>query len=118
MNLFVVLYSFTYTGIYYEEYFKLNCIVNYDANTGSLQSAGTYHDASDNTATLNNSKVLVPGELSGEEAEGILYMRLEEKLARDVYTVLGNTWNARIFENIKLAEQNHMDAVKRLISKV
>ena len=44
-------------------------------------------------------------------------MRIEEKLARDVYTVLGDKWNARVFLNIKLSEQTHMDAVKRMLDK-
>jgi hypothetical protein len=61
--------------------------------------------------------MLTPGELSAEEAEGLIYMRQEEKVARDVYTVLGQTWNLNIFTNIITSEQNHMDAVKRLIIK-
>lgn len=66
-----------------------------------------------------NSKdvVLLPGELSAGEAEGLLYMRQEEKVARDVYTILGQSWNLNIFTNIIISEQNHMDAVKRLILK-
>ncbi|HEY6906555.1 MAG TPA: DUF2202 domain-containing protein [Ignavibacteriaceae bacterium] len=61
--------------------------------------------------------MLVPGNLSAEEAAGIIFMRQEEKLMRDVYTVLGQTWNLNIFLNIVSSEQNHMDAVKRLIIK-
>lgn len=44
-------------------------------------------------------------------------MRLEEKLTRDVYTTLGNTWSYKIFLNINTAEQTHMEAVKRLLIK-
>ena len=56
-------------------------------------------------------------DLSQEERDGLIHMRIEEKLARDVYTVLGNTWNARVFLNIKLSEQAHMDAVKKMLAK-
>lgn len=53
--------------------------------------------------------------LTDIEEEGILYMRQEEKVARDVYLLLGDTWNLSIFKNIASSEQNHMDAIKKLI---
>jgi hypothetical protein len=52
-----------------------------------------------------------------EEIDGLIHMRIEEKLARDVYTVLGTTYNAQVFLNIKLSEQAHMTAVKRMLDK-
>jgi hypothetical protein len=52
-----------------------------------------------------------------EEIDGLIYMRIEEKLARDVYTVMGTTYNAQVFLNIKLSEQAHMTAVKRMLDK-
>ena len=57
------------------------------------------------------------GELSEAEKEGILYMREEEKLARDVYLRLYEIWGLQIFRNIADSEQTHMDAVKLLISR-
>jgi hypothetical protein len=56
-------------------------------------------------------------DLSNDEIDGLTHMRIEEKLARDVYTVLGDKWNARVFLNIKISEQTHMDAIKRLLIK-
>ena len=53
--------------------------------------------------------------LSDAEAGGILFMREEEKLARDVYLGLGELWDLRIFENIAASEQRHMDAILGLI---
>ena len=44
-------------------------------------------------------------------------MRIEEKLARDVYIVMGDLWNHKVFLNIQLSEQKHMDAIKRLLDK-
>jgi hypothetical protein len=53
--------------------------------------------------------------LTDAETDGILFMREEEKLARDVYLGLGALWDLRIFENIAAAEQRHMDEVLGLI---
>ena len=55
--------------------------------------------------------------LSQEEVEAILYMREEEKLARDVYLTLYNKTGLPIFENIARSEQTHMDMVLELIKK-
>jgi len=56
-------------------------------------------------------------ELSAEEIEGILYMREEEKLARDVYLTLYEQWGLPIFQNIANSEQTHMDAIGTLIDR-
>lgn len=52
-----------------------------------------------------------------EEIDGLIHMRIEEKLARDVYTVMGTTYNSQVFLNIKLSEQAHITAVKRMLDK-
>ncbi|MDO9086440.1 MAG: DUF2202 domain-containing protein [Anaerolineaceae bacterium] len=54
-------------------------------------------------------------ELTQNEIDALLFMREEEKLARDVYQTLFDKWNLAIFENIAKSEQRHMDAVKTLI---
>jgi hypothetical protein len=56
-------------------------------------------------------------ELSQEEQDGLIHMRIEEKLARDVYIVMGELWNHKVFLNIQLSEQKHMEAIKRLLDK-
>ena len=53
--------------------------------------------------------------LSDAEMDGILFMREEEKLARDVYLRLYEIYPLRPFLNISKSEQAHMDAVKYLI---
>jgi hypothetical protein len=53
--------------------------------------------------------------LTETEADTILFMKQEEKLARDVYLTLHARWGATIFYNIASSEQNHMNAVNRLI---
>ncbi len=55
--------------------------------------------------------------LSEEEANGLLYMVEEEKLARDVYLTLYNETGIQVFEMIAGSEQRHMDAVLSLIEK-
>jgi hypothetical protein len=55
--------------------------------------------------------------LSAEEIQGILFMREEEKLARDVYLTLYEQWELAIFKNIASSEQTHMDAVGTLIER-
>jgi hypothetical protein len=57
-------------------------------------------------------------DLTDEEIESLLFMREEEKLARDVYLTLGNLYNSlKIFENIANSEQRHMDSIKNLLDK-
>lgn len=53
--------------------------------------------------------------LSEAEAEGIIFMREEEKVARDVYLTLGEIWDVPVFSNIAASEQQHMDAILGLI---
>jgi hypothetical protein len=55
--------------------------------------------------------------LTDQETSDLLFLREEEKLARDVYLVLYDTWHTRIFTNIAKSEQNHMDAVLLLLEK-
>jgi len=56
-------------------------------------------------------------DISQEEIDGLIHMRIEEKLARDVYTVFDNLYNYKVFQNISISEQKHMDAIKRLLVK-
>ncbi|HMT75744.1 MAG TPA: DUF2202 domain-containing protein [Chitinophagaceae bacterium] len=55
--------------------------------------------------------------LNQKEKEAILYMREEEKLARDVYNAMYEKWEVNPFGNIRQSEQHHMDRVKELITK-
>lgn len=60
---------------------------------------------------------LPPESLNDDELNSLTIMREEEKLARDVYQGLSAKYNAKIFTNIALAEQTHMDAVLILLNK-
>ncbi|WP_456440950.1 DUF2202 domain-containing protein, partial [Caldithrix abyssi] len=56
-------------------------------------------------------------EVSPAEAEGLIFMREEEKLARDVYLTLYGQWSLAVFVNISVSEQMHFDAMGYLLQK-
>ncbi len=56
-------------------------------------------------------------DLSAEESASLLFMREEEKLARDVYNTLAATWGQTTFTNIASSEQMHMDEIKILLDR-
>lgn len=56
-------------------------------------------------------------QLTDDEASGILYVREEEKLARDVYLTLYDVWGAPVFERIAQSEVQHMAAMLTLIER-
>ena len=53
--------------------------------------------------------------ISATEAADLRFMREEEKMARDVYLTLYDTWGMSVFSNISSSEQSHMDAILRLL---
>ncbi|MHB1355009.1 MAG: DUF2202 domain-containing protein [Anaerolineae bacterium] len=55
--------------------------------------------------------------LSAAEEADLLFMREEEKLARDVYQAFDDLWGVRIFGNIAQSEQKHMDAILTLLEQ-
>ena len=54
--------------------------------------------------------------LSQREQADLLFMREEEKVARDVYLTLYQVWRLPVFSIIATSEQQHMDAVLNMIS--
>ena len=108
-------------------------IIGFNSCTEEVQSDNSYTDMElrnnkNNTGNTNNShnnadmcaciESNYPAEeLSDVEIAGLTQMREEEKLARDVYITLFNTWNQKVFDNISKAEQRHMDAVLCLLNK-
>lgn len=56
-------------------------------------------------------------DLTTDEEELLIFMREEEKLARDVYIMLYDKWGQKTFNNISNSEQQHTDAIKMLIEK-
>jgi hypothetical protein len=76
-------------------------------------------DAIENLEVAESGNIAsAPGlvtDLSDDEIAGLLYMREEEKLARDVYLTLYDKWAVNTFQNISESEQNHTNAVKTLL---
>ncbi len=54
--------------------------------------------------------------LSQQEKDDLLFMREEEKLARDVYLYSFDKYGEAIFNNIARSEQQHMDQLLTLIN--
>jgi hypothetical protein len=73
--------------------------------------------STDNRGLTEQINALPMEPLSLQEEESLLFMREEEKLARDVYLYLYDIWADHIFLNISDSEQQHTDAVLGLIEK-
>ncbi len=85
---------------------------------GSNDSGNTTGSSSGFTGGMETALQSVEKQpLSDVEKQGILLMREEEKLARDVYSTLYDEWNLKTFSNISEAEQTHMDAMKLLVNR-
>ncbi len=71
-----------------------------------------------NVVSIREAVTAMPkADLSQSEADGILFMREEEKLARDAYWEFRDRYGLPVFENIAEAEETHMDSVKVLMEK-
>ncbi len=79
--------------------------------SSEMKSSGVDTEATTGT-TLNSA---ITGRLSEEETAGLLWMREEEKLARDVYLALYDLWGQPTFKNIANSEQTHMNMVLDLL---
>lgn len=80
-------------------------IINTEAEIKSSELIATPGDSCDFTAIL-----------SDEEIDGLLEMREEEKLARDVYRAFYDVYEHIIFQNISKSEHAHSNAVLHLIN--
>ena len=55
--------------------------------------------------------------LTEDEISTLLWMREEEKVARDVYIAMNEKWNAKIFARIAASEQKHCDAIAKKLAR-
>ena len=88
---------------------------NNEDTSGSASAAD--QEVATDSASFSCIATIPAEELNDKEKEGILFMREEEKVARDVYTYLFDKTEIRAFGNISKAEQRHMDAVKALLDR-
>lgn len=84
----------------------------------SAYAAGGKHAGKNNqTSQTSSSETQTISTLTSFESSSLQYMREEEKVARDVYLTLYDTWGMPIFQNIANAEQTHTDKVEALLIK-
>jgi len=79
--------------------------------TSAASVAGGYGGGTDLHATQDASS------LDATETENLIYMREEEKLARDVYITLYQTWSLPVFDNIAASEETHTTKVEDMLEK-
>ena len=90
---------------------------------GGPSGHGARHGAIDNhrgtcQATVSEQLSALPeDELSEAEVAALLFLREEEKLARDVYRTLSTVHDLPVFANIAPAEQHHMDLLGVLVER-
>lgn len=104
-----------------------NAYASPDAKTAAapdtaIQSGnGNGHGGNGNANGGQNGGTGITGipasDLNDEEIAALLFMREEEKLARDVYNALYAVWGQPTFQNIAASEQMHMDEVKLLLDR-
>ncbi len=88
--------------------------VDYGRNS-ALGGGGNYAVLWDYIGRVIDSMPKQP--LSTKEKEGLIKMREEEKLARDVYLALYDRWKLPVFYNISTSEDRHTLSIKRLLDK-
>ena len=98
-----------------------------DQNRGEIGQGSTYENNCEDqpcfedapkpgsSTTLIMQSADETSELFDYEINNLLFIREEEKMARDVYRVLYEKWGNPIFANIVESEQAHMDAVANLL---
>lgn len=62
-----------------------------------------------------DSELLDTDELTPEEIAGLVFMREEEKMARDVYLVFAEQYGARVFSSIASSEETHTTVILSLL---
>lgn len=83
--------------------------------TSTLLAQGYGRGAGRNFATV--CAQMPAQDVDAKEKAALVYMREEEKLARDVYLTLYEKWNLFVFNNIANSEKRHMEAIKILLDK-
>lgn len=91
---------------------------NSDARTPDLKSASLPEASilSGAIADVPITACIVAGTVNEAETDGLLFMREEEKLARDVYSYLYAKYKLPVFLNISKSEIAHVSAILRLMT--
>lgn len=91
-------------------FLTLNC-------ENSLSTQADLTSSETDAITAEEIYAMTYEEVDSTEMEGLIFLREEEKLARDVYLTLYVQWGQKIFNNIAASEQTHTDAIKILLDK-
>ena len=91
----------------------INTSIQNGNGNGNGNSKGNANGNGDGTGITS----IPASDLNDTEAASLLFMREEEKLARDVYNTLYSVWGQPTFQNIASSEQTHMDEVKQLLDR-
>ena len=95
----------------------LACSIALLAGCGSSSAADTTKTATSSTAAIA-AMAISTQPLTTTEIDMLLFVREEEKLARDVYLTLNDRYGQKVFENIATkAEQQHMDVMGTLVTR-
>jgi len=99
-----------------------------DQNQGDKGTGGTYENGCveqpcfenapkpGSSVVLTTQAVASTAALDETEIDHLVFIREEEKLARDVYLSLYQKWGNPVFAKIAESEQAHMDAMANLLS--
>lgn len=79
----------------------------------TIFTVGCTNDSND----LSENEIDLTLTLTEDEVSDLLFLREEEKLARDVYLYSYNKYGQQIFKNISDSESKHMDSVLELLNK-
>jgi len=89
-------------------------------NSENVQYADVLTVSGDGTTSVIEanlkSALIETSALTDSELASLLKMKDEEKLARDVYSVLSQKWGGQVFANISAAENNHLNAIVLLLT--
>lgn len=90
-----------------------------ELSDNSLQEHGSQSNKnSGSSGSLEAAHVdtfVATSNLTDSELAGLIFMKEEEKLARDVYSFLYSKWNSNIFNNISSSENTHANAIISLL---
>jgi hypothetical protein len=88
-------------------------------NSDNVQYASMLDVSTDGTSTMINqnmqSAFVETSDLTETELATLVKMKDEERLARDVYSILYQKWGSTVFSRISSAENNHLNAIVRLM---
>jgi hypothetical protein len=96
------------------KYFKISGFIMMFILTLTVLSCSE-NNQSDETPNNSSEEPINDFVLTETDKDALLFMLEEEKLARDTYEFLDNTWSINPFANIKNSEQTHMNAVENLL---